>query len=1191
MSDSKRGFSFRLRKNLWVFLVLVAVGIAAVSSFLNRRSDFTDLVSERTSSIIAKRMAALNSYMKFVGESGQGWPELKNFPEDMVIYHYKDDSLRSWYNQFSLDNDDISRRTYVQRFVNLRFNVVSPLAGIDTVASYMNIGPKWYLVKRVDIGRNETLIGGLEIKNTMEPRHRNGVSRHLRVSDRFSLYPISYSGGIPIYVEGRPLIKIIQENTGVAPLIPEPIYLWITFFLILSGIFSYIYNHRKLKAAGFSIAALTLATGSAFLIGRELQTVSDMFSPSVYAQGPFLYSLAALILVNLWIFLTATIVYFIRKDIYRAIEKGNKELRAGLFGAIVILLTAGLGLYVHLTFKGLIMNSNITLEIYKISGINRYSIYVYLSYLALLLTFLLLLQLIRPVLKKYYGLRYDVFSRTNRIIFSIIAAAYLLAMSSILGFKKEANRVDIWANRLAVDRNLGFELQLRKIEMAIAGDPVIPLLIPENDDYRMVLNRITESYLSRVSQEFETVLFMFRDDSPVTKSLRNFFDRIENGTAIADSSRFKYSRSTGGRARYTGLFSFYNKFTGRTTSLFIGIDSKLDKEGTGYSAIIGDSGAGSVVVPQRYSYAKYLSGNLISYRGSYPYPTVFSGKLKEINDDSKEETVSIDKYVHFVTKISEDESIVISRRKVDFLRYMVAGFLILLLAFFDFSIPVLKRSSRKVFESNYYKTRINTVLYFSLFATLIAMAAISVLFVYTRNESNIMNQMTAKISSIQAMIEAKSRYFSSYSDFDGAEFSGVIDEIGSYTKSDISLYMPDGRVMKSTSPDVFERMMLGTRLNEDAYRNIMHYNKRYFIHKEKFAGYSYYAMYAPVINSSGKKLVIICAPYTDSAIEFKYEAVFHAIFIITVFLILMVFTRVLSTTVIDKMFRPLVEMGVKMHSARINGLEYIIYDREDEISSLVRSYNLMVHDLSESSKQVAQFERDKAWSQMARQVAHEIKNPLTPIKLQIQRIIRLKQKNDPKWEETLDSIIPIIMDSIDGLTETANEFSTFAKLYSETPVLINLDEMATKQVALFADRDNISIQYIGLQNSMVLGPKPQIARVFVNLLANAVQAVENQQREDVENGREPKQGLVNLSIRNSTKDGFYDVVVEDNGPGVKDENRHRLFTPNFTTKSSGTGLGLAICKNIIELCGGEIQYSRSFSLQGACFTFRIPKAV
>ena len=251
----------------------------------------------------------------------------------------------------------------------------------------------------------------------------------------------------------------------------------------------------------------------------------------------------------------------------------------------------------------------------------------------------------------------------------------------------------------------------------------------------------------------------------------------------------------------------------------------------------------------------------------------------------------------------------------------------------------------------------------------------------------------------------------------------------------------------------------------------------------------------------------------------------------------------------------------------------------------------MVHDLSESSKQVAQVERERAWSEMARQVAHEIKNPLTPMKLQIQRLIRLKSKNDPSWETKFDDISRLVLDSIEVLTDTANEFSTFAKLYTEEMVPIDLDRMASDQISMFDDKDNITFQYFGLKDALVMGPKPQLIRVFVNLLTNAVQAIENQQTEDMEAGREPKHGQIILSVRNSSKEGFYDIVVEDNGPGIKDENRNRLFTPNFTTKSSGTGLGLAICRNILERCGGEISYSRSFSIQGACFTIRFPKNI
>ena len=128
-----------------------------------------------------------------------------------------------------------------------------------------------------------------------------------------------------------------------------------------------------------------------------------------------------------------------------------------------------------------------------------------------------------------------------------------------------------------------------------------------------------------------------------------------------------------------------------------------------------------------------------------------------------------------------------------------------------------------------------------------------------------------------------------------------------------------------------------------------------------------------------------------------------------------------------------------------------------------------------------------------------------------------------------------------------------------------------------------------MEDAWVMAPKPQLIRVFVNLITNALQAVEMRQKDVEEDGEAPLQGRVVICLRNSTKDGYYDVVVDDNGSGVKEENIGKLFTPNFTTKSAGTGLGLAICRNIMEKCGGTISYKRSFSLGGASFTVTIPK--
>lgn len=154
---------------------------------------------------------------------------------------------------------------------------------------------------------------------------------------------------------------------------------------------------------------------------------------------------------------------------------------------------------------------------------------------------------------------------------------------------------------------------------------------------------------------------------------------------------------------------------------------------------------------------------------------------------------------------------------------------------------------------------------------------------------------------------------------------------------------------------------------------------------------------------------------------------------------------------------------------------------------------------------------------------------------------------------------------------------------------INLDNLLKEEIDLFDSRDNIRFSYMGLDNATVMGPKPQLTRVFVNLINNAVQAIENAQTEAEEKGLEPFTGRIVVSLRLSSKDGFYDIVFEDNGPGVSEENRSKLFTPNFTTKSNGTGLGLSICRNILEKCNGEIFYSKSFSLKGACFTVRFPR--
>lgn len=1177
-----------LRNAFSIFFFVSALIVIALGFFSARRLDSTNAAASHLGKRIDRRIDILETYIdKAMSGDHNEWMDLEDLPPDMVVYRYVNDSLQSWCNQFTVDNDDISRRLIIKRFSNLRYNLESPLLGVGDSWTFMNIGPKWYLTRQVTDDEDCKIIAGLEIRNTISGAG-NGINPRLKVSERFIVSPISSTGGSPVMVSGTPMMKLIPLLSSSISLFTDSTPVWCAIALVIIGLYLYFGRRKTIGVMLLTSIAIIVVNGVFYLMGTSLHN-APLFSPTTYADGRIWYSLGAVLLINLTIFFLIVNIFVVRRDIIQYVYSRNVKFRQTVYALSLAALFVLTGLYIHSSFTSIILNSNIALELYKVESVSLHTLLVYASFLTLLTAMALIVQMFRPVHRSISGKKYNVFSRTGRLTFAFLSTVYLLTVTSILGFRREANRVEIWSNRMAVERNLGFEIQLRSVENAIANDPLISSLLSPGGDYRVVLNRITENYLNRISQDYDISMYMYKDSEVDPTVLSVFNERITRGSPIADNSRFLYSRTPTGRAQYTGVFIYYTPGSG-VTRLLLGIESKADKEGQGYSAIRGNSGSGSVVLPVSYSYGKYLEGNLVSFKGEYPYPTVFSGKLKEVSGEAENGTihVTIDNFVHFLSHVSGNEYIVISRPKHDISKYLVAGFIIALFAYAGICMPLLGMRKRK-FAKNYFRTTIGLVLYVSLTTTLIVMSIISIVFVYKRNSANLMTSMMGKITTIQSLVDAGCRHFDSYEDFNSQEVTAALGDISEYTKSDITLYTTGGKVFKSTDPEIFERMILGSRTDQEAYKNIVYRHKRYYIHREHINDHTFYSMYAPCFNASGKMLAIICSPYTDSGIDFRTGAIFHAVFIITSFLLLLLLARFFVAKVVDNMFRPLTEMVYKMNSAQINGLEYIIYEREDEISSLVRAYNLMVHDLSESTKQMAQVERDKAWSEMARQVAHEIKNPLTPIKLQIQRIIRLKSKNSPQWQEKFDTIVPIILDSIDQLTDTANEFSTFAKLYSEEPVLINLDQIAKEEIALFDNKDNIDIQYFGLQDSIVYGPKPQLTRVFVNLLTNAIQAIEGSQAEQQDAGIVPSPGRINLSIRNSVKDDFYEIVFEDNGPGVKDENRNNLFVPNFTTKSSGTGLGLAICKNILERCGGDIVYSRSFSLQGACFTVRFPK--
>ena len=1163
-----------IRQWLGIGLVSAALLLLAAGFLWDRGYENTESAAVGLGQRVEERIGLLDRQLEEAfAQDPDGWLHLPHLPEDMVIYRYREDTLQSWAHQFPLMNDDIRSRTVVQRLGDQRGHLASPLREVGSNLSFANYGPRWYLVKSVD-REGTRLIAGLELVNELRAGSMNGINRRLRTNDRYTILPISAGIGVPVEVGGVPLFKITTER--ITEQHSRYSYLfWLSVLLFLWGSVMLLYSRPRWLRAGIVAAVQTAILTLLYFYGRRLGADTPIFSPLLYADGIVLYSLGAVILIHLWITALVVDLYLMRWTMLRRLQ-GLSRWKMLSWALLLVLWMAAIVAYLHYSFRSIIFNSSIMLELYKVELLNGYTALVYATFLVLSVSLLLLFQLLSPLARRLLGLRYDAFSRTGRVVFALVTAAYFVITSSYLGYVKECSRMEMWANRLSMDRDISLEIQLRSVEQAVAADPVIAGLSALENGYDLIQGRLVSTYMSRISQDYD-INVVIMQPTPLMDALFN--TRIRSAQRIADNSHFFYSLGSNGRARYTGFYTYYVPDYG-SASILVLVESKHNREDRGYLSLLGISEPGRVMIPPRYSYAKYISGRLGIYKGDYPYPTVVNEAMAAAGEQGG--ILSLDGYSHFVEPVSEDEVVIISRKKTDALDYLIEGILFALLSFLLVSLLLNRRRKAEAGGRHYYQNRINLVMYVSLTVTLVVMAVFSVWFVYKRNNVDMQNIMVSRINTLQTMLQARLRQVPSEREILSQEVKGSVEATGNNLKCDITLFSPSGRLLLSTTPEVYDRMILGHLLGEEPYYDIVYAHKRFCIHREQMGRRHYYALYAPVFNGEGRMIAIAGSPYTDQSTDFESEAVIHIVSILTIFVLLLLVARVATTEMISRLFRPLREMSRKMTVSDVTHLELIDYQQDDELTGLVQAYNRMVQDLSDSTRRLAQMERDKAWTDMARRVAHDIKNPLTPIKLKLQMLIRMKQSGNPAWQDRFDEVAATVLEHVDVLAASADQFSTFAKLYDQAPERIDLDALVSQEVFLFDAREDLSIEYIGLEGAWVEGPKPQLTRVLVNLITNAVQAVEA--------ARPEGGGRILVSVRNSVRDGYYDMVVEDNGPGVSEDIQDRIFQPDFTTKSSGSGLGLAICSKIVEHCGGSIAYSRSFALGGACFTVQYPKS-
>jgi nitrogen fixation/metabolism regulation signal transduction histidine kinase len=257
--------------------------------------------------------------------------------------------------------------------------------------------------------------------------------------------------------------------------------------------------------------------------------------------------------------------------------------------------------------------------------------------------------------------------------------------------------------------------------------------------------------------------------------------------------------------------------------------------------------------------------------------------------------------------------------------------------------------------------------------------------------------------------------------------------------------------------------------------------------------------------------------------------------------------------------------------------EPIEWQHNDEIGSLIKEYNKMIAALENSAQKLAQSERENAWREMAKQVAHEIKNPLTPLKLGLQLLEKSWKDKDPKFDTKFERFSKSFVEQIDSLSKIASEFSNFAKMPETQIESFDIFEIINRAVTIFKQSENFNISFRApAEPFKILADKDQVLRCFNNLLKNAIEAIP-----------EDRHGIVEITYDIKPEEIF--IKVKDNGKGIPEALRKRIFVPNFTTKTSGTGLGLAMVKNAIEHSGGSISFDTEMQV-GTTFYVSFPEA-
>ncbi|MDK2978469.1 MAG: two-component system, NtrC family, nitrogen regulation sensor histidine kinase NtrY [Bacteroidales bacterium] len=953
----------------------------------------------------------------------------------------------------------------------------------------------------------------------------------------------------------------------------------------------------------------------------------ELFQPHQFAISWLIPSLGDLLL-------HAVILLFIIWLAYKetTIKFSQSKFSKYVYLIISILITYGFFLLEHFLFKSLILHSSISFDVYQFFDLSIYSligfvIIVLLSFSLFLLIdcfarnlqnhfsiksiaifffpFIIFLSLFLPFLDfkfeifsivffaffyffiVYIRIKKRVFSYAIKMFLLLLFAVYTVTFITIVSRQKDRETRKVLVVNLANEHDQVAEMLLESLETEILKDTVIrDLLTWHIQNEGAILEYLQMNYFSGYFRKYDLQISVCNPNDELTVNYENsteivhcysfFEDLIKIEGNKLKGSNFYFLDNLNGRISYFGKLVYNKPEWNSEVSLFIALDSKLISQELGYPELLLDQKMSRSSILANYSYAKYKDNQLITRSGEYSYQLTCP---KEWMSNKEFYFTSDNNFEHLIYKIDDETSIVISDTKVTFIDTLasfsyifVFYYILYTLSFFIIRFPHNVQNFRYDF-----KNKIKVSMIGLLFLSLILVGSGTLVYNFKQFERNLYESIGEKLQSV--LVEMEHKLGGEYElDEDYTDYlTYLLNKFSSVFYIDINLYDTNGNLLASSRPQIFEKGLMGKKMNVDAYRSMVIQKMGKYIHKEHIGELTYYSAYVPFVNDNNELLAYLNLPYFTKQSALRKEIFTIVVAVVNIYFFLILLSIIIAIFVSNNITKPLQLIQERFRAIDLGKKnEPIQYESQDEIGSLIKEYNRMVSELTENAEKLAKSERESAWREMAKQIAHEIKNPLTPMKLSVQYLQKAWKEKNPDFDQRIERFSNSLISQINNLSKIATEFSNFAKMPRAKAQKVNIIQKLEESISLFEGIHNVNFntQYNKDHELYVYADLEQVLIVFSNLIQNAIQAIPNERK-----------GIITINVEQIPE--FVKITIEDNGVGIPEELKEKLFRPNFTTKSSGMGLGLAIVKNIVENSGGSIGYDTQMNI-GTSFYVTFP---